>query len=293
MTIRWHQTDPVPVILSAPECLGRRVLVFAPHPDDEIFGCGGTLCLLTKAGADVSIVIISDGALGGSAAHLIEIREAESRSAASVIGVPAPTFWRLPDRGVAYGEALVTKMLAMIESVEADLVFAPAISEIHPDHQAVSLAAAEAIRRLGGERRLAFYEISAPLVPNTIVDISTVETIKRQSMNCFHSQLTEQPYAERIAALNRYRAYLLGPGKMAAEAFFMTVATELDHGFLPPSQLQEKVNFLERELVEARLQRDIADRRLQAAFSSASWTCTKPLRLIKRFATRLMGRSQT
>ncbi|MCX7176987.1 MAG: PIG-L family deacetylase, partial [Proteobacteria bacterium] len=83
--------------LADPRSLARRVLVFAPHPDDEVFGCGGTLCLLAAAGADISVVIVSDGALGGNAADLVGRRESESLAAAEVLGYPPPTFWRLPD----------------------------------------------------------------------------------------------------------------------------------------------------------------------------------------------------
>jgi len=219
--------------LTDPVSLGRRVLLFAPHPDDEGFGCGGTLCLLAAAGATISVVIVSDGALGGDGAGLIEKRETESRAAAQLLGYSPPVFWRLPDRGVRYGEVLVTRMLAAIEAVQADLVFAPAATEIHPDHQAIAMAAAEALRRLGGDLRLALYEVSAPLSPNTLVDISAVEARKLEAMQCYRSQLTEQPYDNRIASLNRYRAYPLGPQATAAEAFCVAAASELEQGITP------------------------------------------------------------
>ena len=219
--------------LADPASFGRRVLVFAPHADDEVFGCGATLCLLAAAGANISVVIVSDGAQGGNAADLVEIRENESRAAAQVLGYPPPAFWRLPDRGVRYGEALVARMLAAIKSAQPDLVLAPAITEIHPDHQAIAMAAAEALRRTGGDLRLALYEISAPLAPNTLVDISAVESKKFEAMRCFRSQLGEHPYADRIAALNRYRAYHLGAKATAAEAFVIADAGGPGNGLSP------------------------------------------------------------
>lgn len=213
--------------------LGQRVVVFAPHPDDEVFGCGGTLRLLATAGAKISVIIVSDGALGGNAAGLIEMREAESLAAAQLLNYPPPAFWRLPDRGVRYCEALVVRMIEAIQSARADLVFAPAITEIHPDHQVVALAAAESLRRLGGNLRLALYEVSAPLSPNTLVDISAVEAQKLDAMQCFRSQLSEQPYEKRIASLNSYRAYPLGPRARSAEAFVIADAAGLEKGFFP------------------------------------------------------------
>jgi LmbE family N-acetylglucosaminyl deacetylase/glycosyltransferase involved in cell wall biosynthesis len=216
----------------------QRVLALAPHADDEVFGCGGTLHGLARAGAVITVIVASDGALGGVAgqrgtATLIAAREAETRAAATVLGYPAPVFWRLPDRGLRYGEALVAKLLESIQAQQPDLVFAPALTELHPDHQALALAAAEALRRLGGERRIAFYEVSAPLLPNSLFDITACEEQKRAAMRCFRTQLAEHPYDERIAALNRYRAYTLGADVKAAEAFFMVTAAELANGLAP------------------------------------------------------------
>jgi LmbE family N-acetylglucosaminyl deacetylase/glycosyltransferase involved in cell wall biosynthesis/GT2 family glycosyltransferase len=223
----------------------RRVLVLAPHADDEVFGCGGSLHLLSRAGARVTVVIATDGAQGGaragqsggallsSGSSVASEREAESCAAANVLGYPAPVFWNLPDRGVHYGEALVTRIVDAIKGMDAELVFAPALSELHPDHQALALAAGEAVRRLGEERRIAFYEVSAPLIPNALVDITSAEQVKHAAMQCFRSQLARQRYDEHITGLNRYRSYTLGESVRAAEAFFIVTASELAAGLGP------------------------------------------------------------
>jgi len=228
------ESELIPMTAS-PLPTARRILVLAPHADDEVFGCGGTLYRLAQAGAAITVIVVSDGALGGGGADraLVAEREAESRAAAAALGYPAPTFWRFPDRGLRYGEALVKQALEAIRSADADFVFAPALSELHPDHQALALAAGEAVRRLGGERRIAFYEVSAPLLPNTLIDITTAEDAKRAAMRCFRSQLAQQPYDEHIAALNRYRSYTLGNGVHAAEAFLMASAADLAIGLAP------------------------------------------------------------
>jgi LmbE family N-acetylglucosaminyl deacetylase len=232
-----------PVVASPLPC-ARSVLVLGPHADDEVFGCGGTLYRLVRAGTHVTVVVVTDGGLGGRSddAALRALRESESQAAAKVIGYAAPVFWRLPDFGVRYGEALVARLSKAVQDVDANLVFAPALTELHPDHQALALASAEALRRTGGECRIAFYEVSAPLVPNTLVDITGAEDVKRNAMRCFHSQLQQQPYDEHIAALNRYRSYTLGNGVRSAEAFFFASAADLatDFGSLLEAPLERR-----------------------------------------------------
>src|ERR1700755_557198 len=86
------------------------VLGLAPHADDEVFGCGGSLNLLVQAGAAVHVVVATDGAQAGlphttrsadggacgKRAVLPDEREEESCAAAKVLGSAPPTFWRLP-----------------------------------------------------------------------------------------------------------------------------------------------------------------------------------------------------
>jgi LmbE family N-acetylglucosaminyl deacetylase/glycosyltransferase involved in cell wall biosynthesis/GT2 family glycosyltransferase len=227
--------DRLTPVAASPLPSAHGVLVLAPHADDEVFGCGGTLQRLTEAGVPVTVIVATDGGFGGTSDPdtLNATRESESRAAASVLGYPPPVFWRLPDFGLRYGEALVAKVLDALRTVDADLVFAPALTELHPDHQAIALATAEAVRRLGENRRIAFYEVSAPLLPNMLIDITDVEEIKRTAMQCFPSQLASQPYDEQIAALNRYRSFTLGDGVRAAEAFFIVTAGELATGLAP------------------------------------------------------------
>jgi LmbE family N-acetylglucosaminyl deacetylase/glycosyltransferase involved in cell wall biosynthesis/GT2 family glycosyltransferase len=227
--------DRLTPVAASPLPQARHVLVIAPHADDEVFGCGGTLRRFVQAGVRITVIVVTDGELGGEAGAQVlrTTREAESSAAAERLGYSAPTFWRLPDYGVQYGETLVSRVIDALRAANPDLVFAPAPTELHPDHQALALAAAEAVRRLGGERSVAFYEVSAPLVPNMLIDITGVEEEKRAAMQCFTSQLEQQRYDEHIAALNRYRSYTLGGGVRSAEAFFFASAEELAGGFLP------------------------------------------------------------
>jgi LmbE family N-acetylglucosaminyl deacetylase len=78
--------------------LSRTVIVFAPHPDDETLGCGGTIARKISEGYEVIIAIMTDGRyallrVGGSCSptpdELVQIRRKEAEKATKILGVPS------------------------------------------------------------------------------------------------------------------------------------------------------------------------------------------------------------
>lgn len=211
----------------------RSLLVFAPHPDDEVFGCGGTLARAIDAQMPVHVVVVSGGGAGGDVA----VRERETMAAALEWGssthLPTIDFWRQTDRAVHADAGFVARIAALIEARGADMVLAPSPLEVHPDHRVVSLAVTQAFMQLmprGPSCQLAYYEVGHPLLPNVLVDITPVLARKRRAMAAFASQLTSQRYDEHVLALNRYRSYTLGPQVTHTEAFHLIDAETAARG---------------------------------------------------------------
>lgn len=208
----------------------QRLLVLAPHPDDEVLGCGGLVAAMLARGAAVQLVIVSDGALGGDAA----VRERESTAAAQVLAgdLPPPelAFWRLPDRGLASSADLVPRLQHLIRSAAPDCVLLPSPFEIHPDHRALCLAGLLAMQAEGAGCDLLCYEVGQPLIPDVLVDITAQVERKKAALRCFGSQLAVQAYDEQVLGLNRYRAYTLGPLVTHAEAFMHVSRQDLQGG---------------------------------------------------------------
>ena len=135
----------------------RRVLVIAPHPDDDAIGCGGTLARLARRRARISVVYVTDG--GAShvksqrfpPAKIRDLREAEARNALRVLGLrTAPRFLRAPDGELAAlcatdRTAIVAALAAALERTRAQVVFVPWARDPHPDHIAVAALADVAI----------------------------------------------------------------------------------------------------------------------------------------------------
>ncbi len=212
----------------------RSVLVLAPHPDDEVFGCGGSAALYARAGAVVRPHVLTDGGghlSGAQRDATVALRREESCRAAQVLGTAAPTFGTWRDRQLGAADDLIDHLGELIRATTADVVFAPSPWEVHPDHRAAAWAALRAVNALyqaqGTAPLLAFYEVGAPLRPNHLVDISAVTDIKRQAMLTFESQLAQQRYDVHIAALNTFRTYTVAGDVVAVEALIVVGADQL------------------------------------------------------------------
>jgi O-antigen biosynthesis protein len=199
-----------------------RVLVLAPHPDDEVFGCGGAILSHVRAGHALRVLVMTDGSRNGDP----DQRRRESRDAAQVLGYGEPEFWDIADRALRCDEATVQRVVDAVAASRVDLLYAPSPWEVHPDHRQAAAIAAEAARATGV--RLAYYELGAPLPPNVLLDITSISEAKQRAMHCFASQSKTQDYARQITALNEYRSYSLPRAVTSAEAYLLLSAGELD-----------------------------------------------------------------
>jgi LmbE family N-acetylglucosaminyl deacetylase len=203
---------------------GERLLVLAPHPDDEVIGCGGLVALHVREGRKVHVVVATDGAQAGHAAQ----REAESRAALALLGDATIEFLRFPDRELANVRELDSRLAAILREWKPDLIAIPSPLEIHPDHLALSRAFCELITRdvsLFADlavARVAFYEVSAPLRPNALVDITSVAEAKYAAIAMHVSQAAMRDYTSYARGLNAWRTMTLPPEVKFAEAYWTT-----------------------------------------------------------------------
>jgi LmbE family N-acetylglucosaminyl deacetylase len=136
--------------------LGRRAVVFAPHQDDEALGCGGTIIRKRAAGAEVTVVFMTDGSASHPdlipGAELARIRAAEALASCRILGVPDERvlFLELKDgemmRQLGEAERRVREVLRRYRPEE---VFIPHYHDGSPDHLATTSAVLAALRAEG------------------------------------------------------------------------------------------------------------------------------------------------
>ncbi len=225
----------------------RRVLVMAPHADDEVIGCGGAICVHVRHGADVRIVIATDGAQGSRRLHepglsdgeraslrdeLVRQRRREAAQAAETLGAREPVFLDGPDGKLAPTASLVGRLCELLDGWRPDMVYLPFVMDQHHDHWQTNRLLAAALPHCGdwaASLQVRGYEVWAPLVANRLVDISAVAALKRAALRAYGSQLADRDYERAVTGLNHYRAlHLPDTALREAEAFHQTSA----RGFL-------------------------------------------------------------
>jgi N-acetylglucosamine malate deacetylase 1 len=209
----------------------RRALVVAPHPDDETLGCGGTMALLSSSGTSVTVITATDGeATKGSPFSPEETarrRRAEAERAAAVAGA-TPRFLGLTDGALSEQMVeLADALRAAIAELEPEGVFAPWLLDGTPDHRAAAEALGGALNNTHADGRpdVWGYEVWTALVPNRIVEITSVIARKREALAAHRTAFSALDLSAG-EGLGRWRTMQSLGGRGWAEAFLATSADQ-------------------------------------------------------------------
>jgi len=200
-----------------------RVVIVAPHPDDETLGAGGLIATLRRRNVEITVVAVTDGENAYEATpNLGLIRSREQEEALQVLGVKPDHILRLriPDRYICeHEDELIDKLLPLTDS-DCHLV-APWTGDFHPDHEACGRAAKEVARRTGAKLSLYFFWTWHRGEPGTLRGVplrrflldSDALHSKEEALRRHRSQLNH-PSGEPILP-----DYLLGPIRWPYEVF--------------------------------------------------------------------------
>jgi LmbE family N-acetylglucosaminyl deacetylase/GT2 family glycosyltransferase len=195
-----------------PSALPQRVLVVAPHPDDEVFGCGGMLAWHQRVGAEVRVVVLTDGVEGDPDARAQDIagtRVAESRAAGGELGVDDYRFLGYADGALGEASDLPDRLAAELEEFGPGLVYGPSPAELHPDHRAASRALVAALARGavagGSPRRVFLYGVNTQVQAGVLFDTTPVYERKQAAIRRFASQLEYMDLLAKCEACDRAR----------------------------------------------------------------------------------------
>ena len=219
-----------------------KVLVFAPHADDETLGMGGTIALLREKGNKVFVAIMTGH---GEKKHPLWPRESwdkirnEAKEAAKVLNISELIFRELPAAcldNIPSWE-INKEVNLLIKEIQPNEIYIPYSDDLHKDHNAISYAVivasrpyldiSKSIRRILSyetlsETGLNYLNPNNSFNPNVYVNISSVLNKKIEAMKKYKSQLqhSNQPRSiDNIKALAKIRGGNIGCE--AAEAFVL------------------------------------------------------------------------
>jgi len=216
----------------------KNIVIFAPHPDDEVLGCGGTIRKKLDEGITVFIIFITDGRYGLSEIGIDEnpdpfklkiIRKEESLKAAKTLGLKEKNlfFFDIEDRSLVKNKILALKeTIKVLRDIRPEEVFFPQELEYNLDHRVTNIIVKEALKKLNLntiEYRYAiawkfpfylllnflnedtFFKLMSTFLGRTLfcVDISKYLSIKIKAIEQYVSQLKLYSSSQNGPAINQ------------------------------------------------------------------------------------------
>lgn len=202
-----------------------RVLVVAPHPDDESIGCAGTIRLLVDKGKQVQVVLLTDGGgAGGLTSDAAKIRQNEFIEALDILGVKSSSMLNQEDGNLQINGAWSARVCALINDFKPQWVFLPSLFDHHRDHLIASHKLRPICLAAASVDYIIYYETWAPVPASHVVDITAVWPQKLHALEKHRTAMSCADYIRAVDGLNSFRGIHFGRNKRA-EAFLLESRT--------------------------------------------------------------------
>lgn len=215
----------------------KKILIFAPHADDEILGVGGVMARNIAEGNHVYVCIVTHGEEPLFSKEFVQKLRKETIDAHKFIGITETIFLEYPAVMLEQVERfkLNGSIMKVIQEIQPDEVYIPHIGDMQKDHQIVNEAVMVAVRPKYEHKIKAVYayetlsetEWNIPNVINAFIptvykDISNYLETKKKALTYFETQVSDFPdprSLEAVEALAKYRGSTVKVN--AAEAFML------------------------------------------------------------------------
>jgi LmbE family N-acetylglucosaminyl deacetylase len=196
------------------------LLVIAPHPDDESFGCGALIAEYCASGGEVYVAVITDGgACEIPPEFMLEdicnVRRRELHLACEELGVCISNviFLDFPDGKVEkYQQDVRIALVNLIARLKPTLVALPAETERHTDHSALSSIVQLSILECNHNTSLLFYSVWLPM-KDALAQLGSKSLYKISS---------KPSLRKKVSALKHYKSQLRSLGRFPGGAIKTT-----------------------------------------------------------------------
>lgn len=197
-----------------------KALVLAPHPDDELLGCGGTILYLLNQGIPVDIALLTHE----------QQRLKEFHHALDILSCQNRYLFQFKDGELGKEKEflrLEKKIRGLQEKMHYNMIFVPYIFDLNQDHVAVVKALSHVLEA-DVSVTICMYEVWTPILyPNLYINVSDFYSQKSLAIKCYNSQLDHYNIINRDVSLHRFRGALIAKKDYEyAEAFKYFAAKE-------------------------------------------------------------------
>lgn len=190
-----------------------KVLVVAPHPDDEAIGLGGQIRLHVLAGDEVEVLILTQGEKGRPGedeAETATLRIHEAYESAKVLGSMVLAYYDYPDGDLkSRQDEAVLAFSSMLARSKPDRIYVTSIYDGHVDHRTAHMIVVKALEKAIIRPEVWAYEVWTPLPTyDQVVDITDVVGVKLRAIRRHESQVNRIRFDEAALSLARFRGEL-------------------------------------------------------------------------------------
>lgn len=204
-----------------------KVLIIAPHPDDEVIGCGGTIVKHVSSGDRVYLLVMTQVYAPEWKNEEIEMRKQEAIRAAAVLGITEVYFAGFPTCKINTVPtiALVNVISKYIRKIMPEMIYLPPRNDPNVDHTRICQAGIAAAKNAPFIRKIISYEVPTVfrydgMKTNLYIDISDHFKKKIRAMKEYKSELIRFPHPRSIKGLTILASERgLAIGAKRAEAF--------------------------------------------------------------------------
>jgi LmbE family N-acetylglucosaminyl deacetylase len=214
-----------------------RILVVAPHMDDEVLGCGGTIAWHIDKGDTVDVCVVCNRIYDHSHdSQAIEREKASAHQAKEILGYHGLEFLDLPDERLSHHlQELLGAFEELLAKAKPEIVYTCHGGDLHQDHRTVAHASNIVLRAFAvpSIRRILAYEVpsgteqvfpgsAGPFFPTFFVDIERQQDRKLAAMSAYERESRPFPHPrsqEMLTARARVRGAQCG--RSVAEAFVL------------------------------------------------------------------------
>ena len=160
-----------------------RLLAIGAHPDDIEFGCAGALAQYSQQGAEINLLVVADGAMGGDP----QVRQKEQEISAEIMGVTELFWGGYQDTLIIFDKPLIDLLEGFLRDVNPSLVLVNYPEDTHQDHVRLAKATVSATRYTP---KVIFYETPTSIGFNPMIFADIGETLQ-EKIKCLEAHASQ------------------------------------------------------------------------------------------------------